>query len=37
MVSLRGVLPDQERKTIALRAAETTTGVKKVIDLLRVR
>lgn len=37
VVSLRGILPDQERKTIALRAAETTAGVKKVIDLLRVR
>jgi osmotically-inducible protein OsmY len=37
VVSLRGTLPDQERKTIALRAAEQTAGVKKVIDLLRVR
>lgn len=37
VVSLRGTLPDQERKTIALRAAEKTAGVKKVIDLLRVR
>ncbi|HEX3130861.1 MAG TPA: BON domain-containing protein [Thermoanaerobaculia bacterium] len=37
VVSLRGTLPDQERKTIALRAAEKTSGVKKVIDLLRVR
>jgi osmotically-inducible protein OsmY len=37
VVSLRGTLPDQERKTIALRAAETTSGVKKVIDLLHVR
>jgi hyperosmotically inducible protein len=37
VVSLRGMLPDQERKTIALRAAEQTAGVKKVIDLLRVR
>ena len=37
VVSLRGTLPDQERKTIALRAVEQTAGVKKVIDLLRVR
>jgi osmotically-inducible protein OsmY len=37
VVSLRGTLPDQERKSIALRAAEKTPGVKKVIDLLRVR
>lgn len=37
VVSLRGTLPDQERKTIALRAAEQTAGVKKVIDLLRLR
>ena len=37
VVSLRGTLPDQERKAIALRAAEGTSGVKKVIDLLRVR
>lgn len=37
VVSLRGTLPDQERKTIALRAAEQTAGVKKMIDLLRVR
>lgn len=37
VVSLRGTLPDQERKTIALRAAEKTSGVEKVIDLLRVR
>lgn len=37
VVSLRGTLPDQERKAIALRAAEGTAGVKKVIDLLRVR
>jgi osmotically-inducible protein OsmY len=37
VVSLRGTLPDQERRTIALRAAEQTAGVKKVIDLLHVR
>jgi osmotically-inducible protein OsmY len=34
IVSLRGTLPDRERKTLALRAAGNTTGVKKVIDLL---
>lgn len=37
VVSLRGTLPDQERRTIALRAAEKTAGVSKVIDLLHVR
>jgi osmotically-inducible protein OsmY len=37
VVSLRGTLPDQERKTLALRAAEKTAGVNKVIDLLHVR
>jgi osmotically-inducible protein OsmY len=37
VVSLRGTMPDQERKTIALRAAEKTAGVTKVIDLLHVR
>jgi osmotically-inducible protein OsmY len=37
VVSLRGTLPDPERRTLALRAAENTPGVKKVIDLLRVR
>ncbi|MES1245778.1 MAG: BON domain-containing protein [Acidobacteriota bacterium] len=37
VVSLRGTLPDQERKSIALRAAQETAGVNKVIDLLHVR
>jgi osmotically-inducible protein OsmY len=37
VVSLRGTLPDQERKTLALRAVEKTSGVTKVIDLLHVR
>ena len=36
VVSLRGTVPDEERHRIALRAAESTSGVKKVIDLLRV-
>lgn len=37
VVSLRGTLPDSERRKLALRAAEATSGVKKVVDLLRVR
>lgn len=37
VVSLRGTLPDQERRKLALKAAEGTSGVKKVVDLLRVR
>jgi osmotically-inducible protein OsmY len=37
VVSLRGSLPDRERKSLALRAAEGTSGVKKVVDLLEVR
>jgi osmotically-inducible protein OsmY len=37
VVSLRGTLPDEERRKLALRAAEGTSGVKKVVDLLRVR
>jgi osmotically-inducible protein OsmY len=37
VVSLRGTLPDQERKTLALRTVEKASGVKKVIDLLHVR
>lgn len=37
VVSLRGKVPDRERKTLALRAAENTPGVKKVIDLIEVR
>lgn len=36
VVSLRGTVPDEERRRIALRAAESTSGVKKVVDLLRV-
>lgn len=36
VVSLRGTVPDEDRHRIALRAAESTSGVKKVIDLLRV-
>ncbi len=37
VVSLRGVLPDRERKSLALRAARGTSGVEKVVDLLEVR
>jgi len=34
IVSLRGTLPDRERKALALRTAGGTSGVKKVIDLI---
>lgn len=37
VVSLRGTLPDPERKSLALKAARGTSGVKQVIDLLTVR
>ena len=37
VVSLRGTLPDRERKSLALRTAEETPGVKKVVDLLEVQ
>ena len=36
VVSVRGKLPDSERKKLALRTAEGTPGVKKVIDLIEV-
>lgn len=36
VVSLRGTLPDADRKRLALKTAEETPGVEKVIDLLRV-
>jgi len=36
VVSLRGPLPDPERKSLALKAAQQTAGVKRVIDLLKV-
>jgi len=36
VVSIRGKVPDQERKDLALRAAQNTPGVKKVIDLIEV-
>ena len=37
VVSLRGTLPDRERKSLALKAAEGVSGVRKVIDLLKVQ
>jgi hyperosmotically inducible protein len=37
VVSLRGTLPDAERKSLALKAAKGTSGVKQVIDLVQVR
>jgi osmotically-inducible protein OsmY len=37
VVSLRGTLPDRERKSLALRAAGDVSGVRKVIDLLKVQ
>ncbi|HSF39606.1 MAG TPA: BON domain-containing protein [Thermoanaerobaculia bacterium] len=37
VASVRGTAPDRERKSLALKAAERTSGVKKVIDLVEVR
>jgi osmotically-inducible protein OsmY len=37
VASVRGTVPDRERKSLALKAAERTSGVKKVIDLVEVR
>ncbi|HKI01417.1 MAG TPA: BON domain-containing protein [Thermoanaerobaculia bacterium] len=37
VVSLRGTLPDRERKSLALRAARDTSGVKEVVDLVKVQ
>jgi osmotically-inducible protein OsmY len=37
VVSLRGKMPDRERKKLALRTAKQTKGVKKVIDLVKVQ
>lgn len=36
VISLRGTLPDRERKSLALRAARETSGVRRVVDLLKV-
>lgn len=35
VVSLRGTVPDEDRKKIALRTARDTQGVDKVLDLLK--
>lgn len=37
VVSVRGTLPDEERKSLALRAARETSGVQRVVDLLKVQ
>lgn len=37
VASVRGTVPDRERKSLALKAAERTSGVRKVIDLIDVR
>lgn len=37
VVSLRGTLPDRDRKSLALKVAQGTSGVKKVVDLLQVQ
>lgn len=37
VVSLRGTLPDRERKSLALKAARETSGVKQVVDLVKVQ
>lgn len=37
VVSLRGTLPDPERKSLALRTVRETAGVKQVVDLVQVR
>jgi osmotically-inducible protein OsmY len=36
VVSVRGRVPDRQRKELALQAAQETSGVKKVIDLVEV-
>jgi osmotically-inducible protein OsmY len=36
VVSLRGKMPDEERRRLALKTAEQTPGVQKVINLLQV-
>lgn len=37
VISLRGSLPDRARKSLALDAAEGTSGVGKVVDLIQVQ
>lgn len=36
-VSLRGPVPDESRRELALKAAQGVSGVTKVVDLLRVK
>jgi osmotically-inducible protein OsmY len=35
VVSLRGTLPDRQRREIAVKAAKDTKGVRKVVDLIK--
>lgn len=37
VVSLRGTVPDRERKRVALKATRSVSGVEKVIDLLETK
>jgi hyperosmotically inducible protein len=37
VVSVRGTLPDRERKSLALRAVRDTSGVVSVVDLLKIQ
>ncbi len=37
VVSVRGRVPDRQRKELALKAAQDTAGVKKVVDLIELR
>ena len=37
IVSLRGTLPDDNRKQLALQTAGKTEGVRRVIDLIKVK
>jgi osmotically-inducible protein OsmY len=36
VVSLRGTVPDRQRREIAVKAAKNTKGVRKVVDLLKI-
>jgi len=37
VVSLRGTVPDDERRDLAVRAAKGVSGVTKVVDLLKIK
>jgi osmotically-inducible protein OsmY len=37
VVSLRGPVPDQARLDLALKAARQVKGVRKVVDLLKLK